>query len=1127
MSVLGDLASQEQRRAADPRASAWVSASAGSGKTKVLVDRLLNLLLTGAAPHKLLCLTYTKAAAAEMSNRLTTILSAWVTYPEDRLEEALADLTGHAPDAKTKARARRLFAQVLDAPGGLRIQTLHAFAQSLLARFPLEAGVAPHFTVMDERDQAELLQTALNDLLAGARSGADEDLARAFAAIAWRIHESRFADLTRELTAARPRLARLFERLGGADGVAHAVAAHLQVAPETTAASLLAEACRESAFDGVKLRRAVAALLASAKTDQERAGTMASWLSADEETRRAAFDDYQSVFLTQELEPRKKLAAKAALAAMPDIEDALAAEQNRLLALLDRRRSLECLQATSALLILAERLQSDYRRLKAARARLDYEDLIQAARRLIQGGVSWVLYKLDGGIDHVLIDEAQDTSFDQWDIVTAFASEFFAGEAARPQPRTLFAVGDVKQSIYSFQGADPEAFERMRGHFAKQVPAAGGRWEGVDLMVSFRSTRAVLEAVDAVFAEGEARVGVDLGQGYARHHAFRESAGGSVELWPPLEPREIDAPLAWRPPVEAIRGDSAQGRMAKLLARRVKAMLNGERLLSKDRPIRPGDILILLRRRGKFAVDLVRELKRENLPVAGVDRLVVTEQIAVADLMALARFALLPEDDLNLACVLKGPFLNFDEERLFRVCHGRLGRLWDSLARLEPETASWLADLLRQADRKTPFDFFAHLLGPLGGRRLIAARLGQEALDAVDEFMNLALTHQAQHPPSLSSFLAWMDRGAIEIKRDPEPGQGGVIRLMTVHGAKGLQAPIVFLPDTLIAPKGRDILAWSSVDADGLPLWAPTKADRPQKVAAALDLAAERQRLESHRLLYVAMTRAEDRLIVGGWRPGREAPGAWYPLIRQGFLRVAAQETPDPFLAADPDGPGGTVLGFICPQAEPPKTKEKESKEIIAALLPAWASLPAPPEPRPTRPLIPSRPAGDEEPAPSPLSVDGGRRFRRGLLIHRLLQTLPDQPVGQARRLAAARYLDHAAADWPQEARIQLIKEVESVLEHPDFSDLFGPSSQAEAPLVGFLSEQALSGQVDRLAIVGEEVWIADYKTNRPVPAGPEQTPEIYRRQMSLYRHAAESLWPGRKIRCFLLWTDGPSLMEV
>ncbi len=1118
---------RDQRRAADANASAWVSASAGSGKTKVLVDRLLTLLLSGAKPHRLLCLTYTKAAAAEMANRLSMRLSSWVTLPEEELERDLEKLLGEPAGTLRLTRARRLFAQVLDAPGGLHIQTLHAFAQSLLARFPIEAGVAPHFSVMDERDQAQLLDESLQSVLAQARLGRDESLSKALEQVAERIHETRFADLMRELSSARTRLAHLFATWGGVAGVVEQVRQHLGVGAGETLESLRQAACREEAFDGKALRQAVSHLSQGSKTDKERAGLMAHFLAGDEDERSRCFDDYVGAFLTDKQEPRASLATNPVKAAWPGIEVVLESEQARIMGVIEQSRAITVVQSTEALLRLAHAILEGYAHLKEARARLDYDDLIQAARRLIQQGTAWVLYKLDGGIDHVLIDEAQDTSPAQWDIVTALSDEFFAGEGARPQPRTVFAVGDVKQSIYSFQGADPDSFETMRARLSQQVAVGGGRWEPVDLVMSFRSVPAVLEAVDAVFAEGEALEGVDLGQGYKRHLAFRAMDGGSVDLWPPLEPKALDEQAPWHPPVERIRGDSPQLRMARLLARRIRAMIGQERLVSKDRLVRPGDILILLRRRGSFAEDLVRSLKAEDVPVAGVDRMIVTDQLAVVDLMALARFVLLPEDDLNLAALLKGPFIGLSEEELFSVCHGRTGTVWEELLRHQPAAHAWLSALRAEADRAAPHDFFAHILGPLKGRRTLKAHLGQEALDAVDEFMSLALDFERHHVPSLSGFLAWMEAGHVEIKRDSDSAEAGFVRVMTVHGAKGLQAPIVFLPDTLTAPAGRDLLVWSAWGVEGLPLWAPRAADQPQPLKLAIEAAKARARRESHRLLYVAMTRAEDRLIMAGWRPGKSAEGAWYPLIRQGFDRVNAPEVPDDWLAGDVEGLGPATRRLTSTQIGAPGSDDKQGAIGPVSRLPDWARLPLAPEPRPSRPLIPSRPDGDQAgPALPPLSGEDGKRFERGRLIHRLLQTLPALTQSE-RRAAGLRYLAHAARHWPQEACQSLLGEVLGVLDSPQAALLFGQHSWAEVPLVGLLEGRVLSGQVDRLAHVGDEVWVVDFKTNQRVPAAPSAVPAQYVRQMDLYRMAVSHLWPQKRVRTFLLWTSGPELMEI
>ncbi|MEW5726284.1 MAG: double-strand break repair helicase AddA, partial [Pseudomonadota bacterium] len=914
-------ATLRQRQAADPGASVWVAASAGTGKTKVLTDRVLGLLLAGTPPHKILCLTFTKAAAAEMATRIARRLAKWATATDEALAGDLEKLRGTSPDAEALTGARRLFARVLDVPGGMHIETIHAFCQSLLRRFPLEAGLAPHFQVMDDRDAGELMESAKEEVLAAARAGGDTALASALDTVTGLVHESAFPELMGELARDRGRLARLLARHGGLKGVVGAARARLGLEPGDTAEGIVAAACLDSAFDAAGCRAAVQALAAGKDTDCKRAAEMAAWLDAPER-RVVAFHDWISVFLTDKGTVRTRLWTKGVGEAFPPVEAIMTAEAERILRISERLRSARVAEATAALLTLGDALLAAYERRKRARALMDYDDLILAARDLLarEGVAPWVLYKLDGGIDDVLIDEAQDTNPDQWAVVAALTEEFFAGRGARETVRTVFAVGDAKQSIYSFQRADPRAFEDMRALFARHVPAADQEWREVALRMSFRSTRAVLEAVDAVFADGGpgadgvAAPGEDI-----RHISFRKDQAGLVEIWPPVEPRAIDDPPPWKPPVERLRGDSPRTRLAGLVARRIKAMVGAEELPSKGRPVRAGDVMVLVRRRGGFVEDLVRALKDEDVPVAGADRMVLTEQMAVMDLMALAAVLLLPEDDLTLATVLKGPLVGLSEDQLFRLAwnRGEAG-LWETLrARLTDDPdfeRAWLtlSDLMALADRLTPHALFAHVLGPLGGKRRLLARLGPDAEDPIDEFVALTLAFERGHPPSLQGFLRWLETGAVEIKRDLEQGGRDAVRIMTVHGAKGLQAPIVFLPDTMQVPAKGDRLLWLGGPADELLLWPPRAEMADEACRAGRDAQKAAREREYRRLLYVAMTRAEDRLIVCGWQTRKAPPeNCWYNLVRAGVARTAA-EAEDPFLAAAGETVDARVLRLAC-----------------------------------------------------------------------------------------------------------------------------------------------------------------------------------------------------------------------
>ena len=1132
-----DLATRGQRAAADPGASVWVSASAGSGKTKVLTDRVLALLLTGTAPDRILCLTFTKAAAAEMSNRVTQRLAAWVTADEYDLTEDLKALYRGEITGPIRERARRLFARVLDTPSGLRISTIHAFCQSLLQRFPLEAGVAPHFTVMDERDAAEALLAAQEATIEHARDGGDRTLAEALAFVTARVHEVNFAPLMETLVASRGKLAQLFDRHAAIDAAMATLRRKLGLGADDTEQSIIAAACHDDAFACDNLKRVVAAMSGGKKTDQERANVIAAWLASATQ-RTVSLEIYIDCFLTDG-EVRTRLVTKEVIAIVPDALEVLQAEAERLRLLMDRVRAARVAAATESLLRLGADLLARYRADKTRRGLLDYDDLIQATRALLQrpGLAGWVLYKLDGGLDHVLVDEGQDTNPDQWAIVDAIAAEFFAGhgrhEETSDKPRTVFVVGDRKQSIYSFQGASPDEFERMRGHMRGRVEDAQRHWDDVGLNVSFRSAPAVLEAVDLVFQQPNAREGVALPDEGIAHLAAREGDAGLVEIWPAVEPAATDAPISWKPPVERTSADSPPHRLAALVAKRIANMVRDEEILpSQNRAIRAGDIMVLVRRRTGFVEELVRQLKRADIAVAGVDRMVLTQQMAVMDLVALGQFLLLPDDDLTLAAVLKSPLVGLSEDDLFALAYNRgLKHLWDVLSvhsgthTVFGKVYDFLAALLARVDFLTPAQLYAEILVTHDGRRKLLARLGYDADDPIDEFMELALVYERAHPPSLQGFLHWLAAGDAEIKRDLDQTGVDAVRIITVHGAKGLQAPIVFMPDTLRPPVMQDALLWTD---DGLLLWAPSAADRDPVTRRVHEEACRAQEREYRRLLYVAMTRAEDRIYVCGWQTKRptKLDACWHTLIKNGLVTSPRAETvTDAFLAADGTLPSGEIIRLASPQTREPKKDKGPATIAPLEPFPDWARRDPPVEKTPPRPLAPSRGAA-EGAVLSPLSGDGRVRFQRGLIIHRLLQSLPEIPPAR-RRAAASAYLARPTWGLDDATRAQVVDETLTVLDHPDFAPLFASGSRAEVPLTGLVGTYAVSGQVDRLAMSATDVWIVDYKTNRPPPRAALDVEAAYVFQMATYRAALQAIYPRHRIHCVLLWTDGPFTMEL
>lgn len=1131
-----------QRQASDPEASVWVGASAGSGKTKVLTDRVLRLLLSGTPPQRLLCLTFTKAAAAEMANRVNRNLGEWATLSDAALRAKIAALTGQDVTDDTVVKARQLFARVLDVPGGLKIQTIHSFCESLLGRFPIEAGVPPHFQVMDERSAAEMMLAARDDVLAASLH--NQESQSALETLTAFLQEDRFSELLHGLLMNRGRLRWLLAAgaAGNSEIITETIFGALGADPSVSAQDIVAAACADGAFDAAGLRGAAEAMLDGTKTYRPRGQLLADWLAADAVVRTRQFDDYVRVYLTGKLEVYSNLLDKKAAERHPNEIPVLIHEAERLLGVLERRRTAVTAFATSALLQLGGAILEDYGRAKALRVQFDYDDLIYKARDLLSadGQAAWVLFKLDGGLDHILIDEAQDTNPEQWEVVKALAEEFFSGLGARDVERTIFAVGDVKQSIFSFQRADPDAFRENRIHFEEHAREAEKKWQPVELDISFRSSASVLRAVDAVFATMAARGGVVEDGHTLRHTAFRAGQAGLVELWPPVGPEETDD-AEWQPPTQRRERLAPEVRLARLITKKLRSWIGQEILPSHDRPVRAGDVMILLRRRSGFMETLVRELKKEGIPVAGVDRMALTEQLAVMDLMALGRFLLLPEDDLTLATVLKGPFVGLDDDDLFTLAHDRgAASLWQCLDRHARDDTryaaarSWLSELLARTDHLPPFELFARLLGgaaadpACSGWQCLLGRLGPEAEDPVDEFLALALAYERTHAPSLQGFLQWLDAGSAEIKRDLEQSGRDEVRVMTVHGAKGLQAPIVIMPDTMAVPRQSPEIVW----AHDIPFWPPNRSYENELCRALREAVKERDEEEYRRLLYVAMTRAEDRLYICGWH-GPQSPSekCWYNLVDFGLGDIAEAAAFDFSAELGEAGWSGDGLRLVNAQAAKPDAgEEKKVSESAPPTVLGWMQTAPGPDPSPPRPLAPSRPSLMEPSALSPLGDASADRFHRGIVIHRLLQILPDLEAA-ARAPACQAYLARPAHALKPEDQEQIAEEVLATLADPDFADLFGPDSMAEVPVIGTVDglegPEVISGQVDRLIVKKNGIMVLDYKTSRPAPDTPAGVSPAYLRQMATYRAVFNGLWPDRPVRCALLWTSIPRLMEL
>jgi ATP-dependent helicase/nuclease subunit A len=1148
---------KNQAIAATPELSVWASANAGAGKTKVLIDRIARLLLRGSDPAKILAVTYTKAAAAEMQTRLYELLGSWTISPDEDLTSALKKLDPDLGEIESSflAKARALFAKALETPGGLKIQTIHGFCQTILQRFPLEAGVPPGFTVLEDAAakalQAKVFQEAYahapESFLQVARLTSQDD------------HQKLILDAMAAAGHDLPTDPDI-------EAVARMLSAKLQIDPNRTPASYQQEALNH--LDHEALVAAAARLKNGSVTDKALAGRLICL--ADDRDFNAAWDAWRAIVLKSDGEQRykfytNKFEADFVVTRLFASNGALVANfipaQEKTRAAQTFHRSLALTQAVFA-------FKTAWTQAKQAIGALDFDDLLVRTSALLragEGAAAWVLYKLDAGLAHILIDEAQDTNPQQWDLLEPLFTAL--EQEATSKPRTRFIVGDEKQSIYSFQGAKPERFLAEKARFEAVTSQWADQRRSLAFGVSFRSCQTILDAVDAVWTctalGGPPPIATTdeteppFERKYAfqtRHIAYRTDQAGAVELWPKTVAGD-KAPDsdAWDHPLNIEREDSSRNRLAERIALALKARLDrGFAIPSKQglRPMVPGDIMVLVKKRGPFFHQLIKRLKYHKVPVAGADRIKLVEDPAIQDLIALGRFALLPQDDFNTACVLKGAFCGLvdDDAHLFPLAWDRGSQsLWQRLQysadRAHTPVAEFLKSVLGRAGHVPPYEFFASILerpcleGKTGWTLLIE-RLGHEAREPAEAFLGRALSHGRTETPSLHAFLAAIENDAADVKREMEQGSDGV-RVMTIHGAKGLEAPVVILPETT-SPRGSTKTSFQyDRDAQAF-LWSPTAKEDSEVFAELREAQTAAEKQEDARLLYVAMTRARDLLILCGFHygqqkkdkgenskddPDEKAKDTWYDLFERALELIGSGQTIDGQAGAEDPFTyrlWGHYAGDLPAEAQirqlPPE-------------LPAWTDQPPPAEKQRARRIAPSAlaPDGSEPATLSPLQPDARLRFMRGRLIHELLQRLPD--VAEDTWEDRARRRLAREADLSEETRQQMLAETLAVLRHPTFAPLFGPGSRAEASLVGrgpgLPEDMVVNGSVDRLLVTATEVLVLDFKTNRPPPQTVEGVAQVYLNQMAAYRALLLGNWPNKKVRCALLWTDGPRLMEL
>ena len=1118
---MSKIDNQPAFQASDPQYSAWVAANAGSGKTFVLVTRLVRLMLSGVAPEKLLCLTYTRSAAAEMQDRLFTLLAEWALLDDAALHKAIGERLGTPDEDHDLPLARMLFARALETPGGLRVQTIHSFCESLLKRFPLEAGLSPQFDLLDEQDAQDLQAQIIRRLLSR-----DDDIAlrSALDALTRQLSEPDLDKLARTILSQRDqfdaaRQTENLKQLAQSSGLGHLDA------QARDPASIANTHMQEYAPLASSLANWLAA--SEQKTNQQRGHDLGQFIAAMEKHQLPqAWAALSQVFLTSEGLARKSLVTKTYAEEQPKLAADLVRWSEQFDEVMAQYRASFAYQMTHALYVFAENLIQDYAAMKDQRGVLDYDDLISCTNQMLsqKRAAAWVLFKIDNGLEHILVDEAQDTSPAQWRVIRALADEFFAGETANPKQRTIFAVGDEKQSIFSFQGADPAGFNAQYEHFNAQVSDIGGAVNYVRLLNSWRSAPQVLQVVDQLFSTAETARGLSAAGAPTEHIALRDKATGYVALWEAEQSTPISGAGEAGELTDMLSLDLPETTRQKLARRIADKIAAWQADAACD--IRPGDILILVRKRDDFVDDMIRALDRRNIRVAGADRMVLLEQIAIMDLMAAAEFALNPNDDLTLACFLRSPLGGLDETALFDLAYGRSGSLWSALTaavaaggddklKVAHQRLSWL---LGQVDYLRPYDYFAQLLSTQNGHALLRGRLGTEIDDAIGEFLRLALVFESRHVASMQGFLHFLRQGQQTIKRDMENRQDAV-RIMTVHGAKGLEAPIVFLPDTCSRPGGGTQRGVVQMGQQKTPFWRANKKMRESYGQAQEENAMQSEQDESKRLLYVALTRARDRLYIGGYlnkRAKTPPKGSWYQMIADELQK-------DKNLGEDMGRP---IWSLGDEQKAMPERKINEQPSVDPGPAPTWVGEKISQQEARENILAekifaPSTVASSSANAMSD-RVDNGEAMLAGHISHSLFEHLPTVPEAQ-RAAAAQAYVARHGQSLALNMQEKIITNVLEIMADAQMAELFAPHSRAEAPIAGFLTrgdgtQMQFHGQIDRYVETDEAIYLVDFKTGSVPDA--DNIADAYVLQMAVYQALMQGVRGGKPIRCGLVWTQ-------
>ena len=1056
-----NTAEYKQWLASDPENSVFVSASAGTGKTKVLTDRFLRLMLSGVKPTNILCITFTKAAANEMLERIKKRLQKWTLIDDNTLEEDLYILIKSTVTKEHITIAKSLYNTFLYDIERIKITTIHAFCMMVLKKFP-ETYSEKHEIITTFKQQV-LFDRVSKKIFSAQNEAIIQD---SIDLLGKHFEHNSIIERIKSVIYSKTNFFNYLEQFDSIVSLIKDIYLEHNALFGQCYTQLL-----KSFIQKINLKKDSVDCILNAN---EKIGfKLCHWLNKDEPFKISNFLEYIHIFLKEDGNRKTRLVKKAFTEARPSIYKMLLEEQDNVYNFFIQYKNQLTAQINQSFIILINYFLTIYSKYKTNQKYLEYDDIILNTIELLNNSenAQSVLYDIDITIDHILIDEAQDTNQLQWRLIQAVSNDFFSGNSTEKQ-KTIFIVGDYKQSIYGFQGATPSIFENIKTQYKQQVLNSGNNWQEIDMQTSFRTTQPVLDLVNQTFSKKKDSLLKGLAQTpfNIEHKAFRAGDGYATNL--PITKRNKDKKnnTKWAIPKTDQSSQCIESETAIGIINKVEELINSNKNLhGHDKQITPGSIMILVRKRSKVMYKIISECKKRNIPIENKDKLFANDNLIIQDILSLLKFILLPNDDLNLAGLLKTPIIGINEGELFQLAYNRQGTsLWQHIQQSKPAFHDYLLSLVDFYQHNTVYDLILKVMYQDNKIKEFSKRLGNEAADVICSFIEYITNFETTTPNfTLQKFIYELECSNVQLQSSNNNSDS--IKIMTIHGSKGLQSPIVFLADSASSEQSPNesifyhnnkIYFSNSRHLNSLTL------EEVKKEAKELD------KSENLRLLYVAMTRAEDELYLCGWE-NNKLDKSWYAIIES---ILDNQEEPIRKNAINTQRPSQSQDNLTIKQI----SKYSKEQNIIPA---------------------------------TTLNSDN-ESMNRGTIIHKLLHELPLIKKDQWNEYIKNSY---------NEADDTFIQQITKTLNDYKYI-FFGNNIYSELAMIGQINGKIKSIVVDKMIISDKQIQIIDFKTDELIP---DNIPGSYIKQLTSYKQLVSKRYQKKIISCGILWTSNQKLQFI